>query len=76
MDLKLPCKDCKKPVLWKHERCYTCNEEYKKQPKEVITHCKSCHKKLPPIGDKRKNGKAGLQDWAQRGYHKSCWNNL
>ena len=36
--------------------------------------CKLCNKKMPPIGNKRENGKSH-NDWETREYHKKCFKN-
>jgi hypothetical protein len=38
--------------------------------------CDYCGKTLHPIGNCRKNGKFGLNDWSSRKYHKKCLKEL
>ncbi len=35
--------------------------------------CLLCEKTIRTMGNKRKNGKIGLEDWGNRQCHKKCW---
>jgi hypothetical protein len=35
--------------------------------------CKWCGKVLPPVGDRRKNGRRNLKDWDERKHHIECY---
>lgn len=39
-------------------------------------HCKSKHKAMPPIFNKRMNGTDCRSDWKGRPYHKKCWKEM